>query len=144
MLNRKNLARQKPQPKTRNISRKGAKHVLSNVEGAAKKFKLSDLAFLASWREQIPVLDSHWPAENLLCALCGKRFFWLRADLTTNLYVERSDQRSFLVGHRNFFLHRGVDPSEARYSSSARSRILSLLGRGGARTALARPAPQLT
>jgi hypothetical protein len=23
------------------------------------------LAFLASWREQIAVLDSHWPPENL-------------------------------------------------------------------------------
>jgi hypothetical protein len=32
-----------------------AKHVLSAVEGAAKKFKLLDLVFLASWREQVPV-----------------------------------------------------------------------------------------
>jgi hypothetical protein len=32
----------------RNISRKGAKHALSGVEGAAKKIKLPDLAFLAS------------------------------------------------------------------------------------------------
>jgi hypothetical protein len=59
--------------KTRNISRKGAKHVLSNVEGAAKKIKLPNLAFLASfrlrsrqaWREQIPVLGNHGPPESL-------------------------------------------------------------------------------
>jgi len=81
--------------KTRNISRKGAKHVLSDVEGAAKKKRLSfrpkgeiflrsshslgmtglarHLAFLASlrrcsgqaWREQIRFLDSHGPPENL-------------------------------------------------------------------------------
>jgi len=30
-----------------------------------KEIKLPDLAFLASWREQIPILDSHGPAENL-------------------------------------------------------------------------------
>jgi hypothetical protein len=30
-----------------------------------KEIKLPDLAFLASWREQIPVLDSHGPPENL-------------------------------------------------------------------------------
>ena len=29
-----------------------------------KEIKLPDLAFLASWREQIPVLDSHGSAEN--------------------------------------------------------------------------------
>jgi hypothetical protein len=51
--------------KTRNISRKGAKHVLSNVEGAAMKIKLPNLAFLASWREQIPVLGNHGPPESL-------------------------------------------------------------------------------
>jgi hypothetical protein len=34
------------------------------VEGR-KEIKLPDLAFLASWREQIPVLDSHGPPENL-------------------------------------------------------------------------------
>jgi len=76
--------------KTRNISRKGAKHVLSDVEGAAKKKRLSFrpkgeiflrsshslgmtglarhlafLTFLASWREQIPVLGNHGPSESL-------------------------------------------------------------------------------
>jgi len=30
-----------------------------------KEIKLPDLAFLASWREQIPVLDNHGPPENL-------------------------------------------------------------------------------
>jgi hypothetical protein len=30
-----------------------------------KEIKLPDLAFLASWREQIPVLNSHGPPDNL-------------------------------------------------------------------------------
>jgi hypothetical protein len=52
----KNLARQKPQPNSEYLAqrRKGRKEI-----------KLPDLAFLASWREQIAVLDSHWPPENL-------------------------------------------------------------------------------
>jgi hypothetical protein len=52
-LTAKNLARQS-RNQTRNISRKGRKEI-----------KLPDLAILASWREQIPVLDSHGPPENL-------------------------------------------------------------------------------
>jgi len=52
-LTAKNLARQS-RNQTRNISRKGRKEI-----------KLPDLAILASWREQIPVLDSHGPLESL-------------------------------------------------------------------------------
>jgi hypothetical protein len=52
-LTGKNLARQS-RNQTRNISRKGRKEI-----------KLPDLAILASWREQIPVLDSHGTPENL-------------------------------------------------------------------------------
>ena len=52
-LTAKNLARQS-RNQTRNISRKGRKEI-----------RLPDLAILASWREQIPVLDSHGPPENL-------------------------------------------------------------------------------
>src|SRR4029453_18237874 len=62
----------KPQPKLGISPAKGAKHVLSDVEGAAKKLN-SGLAFLASfrlrsrqaWREQIPVLNSHGSPETL-------------------------------------------------------------------------------
>jgi hypothetical protein len=55
--------------KTRNISRKGAKHVQRRRRDR-KEIKLPDLAFFRlrsrqAWREQIPVLDSHAPAESL-------------------------------------------------------------------------------
>jgi hypothetical protein len=55
-LTAEDLARQKPQPNSEYLAqrRKGRKEI-----------KLPDLAFLASWREQIAVLDSHWPPENL-------------------------------------------------------------------------------
>jgi len=41
--------RGKAATKTRNISRKGAKHVLSNVEGAAKKLKTTALKAVGSF-----------------------------------------------------------------------------------------------
>jgi hypothetical protein len=37
---------------------------MSKGRKGRKEIKLPDLAFLASWREQIPVFDSHGPAEN--------------------------------------------------------------------------------
>jgi hypothetical protein len=38
---------------------------MSKGRKGRKEIKLPDLAFLASWREQIPVFDSHGPAEIL-------------------------------------------------------------------------------
>jgi hypothetical protein len=55
-LTAKNLARQ---------SRNQNSEYLAQRRKGRKEIKLPDLAFLASWREQIPVLDSHEPPENL-------------------------------------------------------------------------------
>jgi hypothetical protein len=46
-------------------SRNQNSEYLAQRRKGRKEIKLPDLAFLASWREQIPVLDSHEPPENL-------------------------------------------------------------------------------
>src|SRR4029453_14093541 len=46
-------------------SRNQNSEYLAQRRKGRKEIKLPDLAFLASWREQIPVLDRHRPPENL-------------------------------------------------------------------------------
>jgi hypothetical protein len=46
-------------------SRHQSSEYLPQRRKGRKEIKLPALAFLASWREQIPVLDNHGPAENL-------------------------------------------------------------------------------
>jgi hypothetical protein len=73
-LTAKNVARQSRNQRrfgTGELTAKGAKNTKKNSEYLAqrrkgrKEIKLPDLAFLASWREQIPVLESYGPPENL-------------------------------------------------------------------------------
>ena len=45
-------------------SRNQNSEYLAQRRKGRKEIKFPDLAFLASWREQIPVLDSHGPPEH--------------------------------------------------------------------------------
>jgi len=94
-----------------------------------KEIKLPNLAFLASWREQIPVLDSYGPPENLRKQRKLRRIFFGRTLLLRALHASVVRQAHYVLSPSKDAVQSPSPASVARQFGNQHTAAISLSSR---------------